>query len=73
MKRDSILAGIPFDKAHPHALKHSFVTHLVSILHGDILAIQDHVGHADVPSTMRYIRTVDREARADLLADWGKR
>jgi integrase len=73
MKRYSILAGIPLDKAHPRALKHSCVTHLVTILHGDILGIQDHVGHADVRSTMRYIRTVDREVRADLLADWGKR
>jgi integrase len=47
MKRYSTRSGIPVEKAHPHALKHSSVTHLVSILHGDILAIQDHVGHAD--------------------------
>jgi integrase/recombinase XerD len=73
MRRYSILAGIPVGKAHPHALKHTCVTHLVRIFHGDVLAIADHVGHADIRSTMRYIRAIDREARADFLADWGKR
>jgi integrase len=73
MKRYSILAGIPLEKAHPHALKHSCVTHVAKLLNGNLIEIQDHVGHADPRSTMRYLRATQREERADILAGWGKR
>ena len=73
MKRYSILAGILPDKAHPHALKHSCATHMMRLTNGNVIWTQDHLGHADIRSTMRYIRVTDREARAELLAGWGKR
>ena len=73
MKRYCILAGIPLDKAHPHALKHSCVTHVSKLLNGNLIEIQDHVGHADPRSTMRYLRATRRDERADILAGWGKR
>ena len=53
MKRYCILAGIPPDKAHPHALKHSCVTRVAKLLNGNLIEIQDHVGNADPLSTMR--------------------
>ncbi|HEY6308710.1 MAG TPA: tyrosine-type recombinase/integrase [Candidatus Angelobacter sp.] len=73
MRRYCILASMPLDKAHPHALKHSCVTHVSKLLNGNLVEIQDHVGHADPRSTMRYLRATQREARAEWLADWGKR
>ena len=71
MLRYSILAGIPRDKAHPHSLKHSCATHVAKLLDGNVLEIQDHMGHADVRNTMRYLRTTQRETRAERLSGWG--
>lgn len=71
MTRYSILAGIPRDKAHPHSFKHSAAMHLARLLDGNVLEIQDHLGHADVRSTMRYLRATERDARAERLAGWG--
>jgi integrase len=73
MKRYCILAGIPLEKAHPHSLKHSCVTHVAKLLNGNLVEIQDHVGHADPRSTMRYLRATQRDIRAEWLAGWGKR
>ena len=71
MQRYCILAGIPRDKAHPHSFKHSCATHVAKLLDGNVLEIQDHLGHADVRNTMRYLRTTQRETRAERLAGWG--
>jgi integrase len=73
MRRYCTLAGIPRDKAHPHALKHSCATHLAVLLDGNVIEMQDHLGHADVRSTMKYLRTTQRETRADRLSEWGKK
>jgi len=64
-------AGIPPEKSHPHALKHSCGTHVLAKT-GDVTVVQDHLGHADIRSTMEYAKVVNptRDKAAALLRDW---
>jgi type 1 fimbriae regulatory protein FimB len=54
-------AGVPAEKQHPHVLKHSIATHLVSA-NVNLALVKQQLGHKSIGSTMRYISTSDRQA-----------
>jgi integrase len=66
MRRYCAAAGIPPEKAHPHALKHSCGTHL-SARETDVAVIQDHLGHVNIQNTMIYVQITNK--RRDQFAE----
>ena len=65
------LAGLPAEKCHMHALKHSCCQHLLQ--RGESIdQVADHVGHRSVSSTQIYtdFGGVMRESRDKRLRNW---
>jgi type 1 fimbriae regulatory protein FimB len=61
-------AGLPAEKRHPHALKHSLASHLVAG-NVNLALVKQQLGHKSIGSTMRYVRTSDSQAsRATAIA-----
>jgi type 1 fimbriae regulatory protein FimB len=54
-------AGLPAQKQHPHVLKHSLASHLVSG-NVNLALVKQQLGHKSIGSTIRYIATSDRQA-----------
>jgi integrase len=54
-------AGLPPEKRHPHVLKHSIASHLISA-NVNLALVKQALGHKSINSTMRYIATTDKAA-----------
>ena len=54
-------AGLPAEKRHPHALKHSLASHLVAA-NVNLALVKQQLGHKSIGSTMRYVTTSDAQA-----------
>ncbi len=54
LKRRSLLAGLA-TPVHPHMLRHSFASHVLQSS-GDLRAVQELLGHANITSTQIYTR-----------------
>jgi integrase len=72
MRRYCERAQVPLEKAHPHCLKHTCCTHLISDHGESIMQVRAHVGHKNIRNTMIYadLTTEASEARAKRLRDW---
>src|SRR5207244_741225 len=54
IKKYGRAAGIPEEKCHAHAMKHSACMSALEETNGNILAVQKLAGHADLNSTAAY-------------------
>jgi type 1 fimbriae regulatory protein FimB len=54
-------AGVPAEKQHPHTLKHSIASHLVSA-NVNLALVKQQLGHKSINSTLRYVTTTDQQA-----------
>jgi integrase/recombinase XerD len=56
-------AGLPQGKWHPHVLKHSLATHLIST-NVNLAVVKQALGHKSIGSTMVYVSVSDGQAGA---------
>jgi integrase len=54
-------AGLPTEKQHPHVLKHSIASHLVSA-NVNLALVKQQLGHKSIGSTIRYVTMSDQQA-----------
>jgi integrase/recombinase XerC len=54
LKRRSLVAGLA-TPVHPHMLRHSFASHVLQSS-GDLRAVQELLGHANITTTQVYTR-----------------
>ena len=54
-------AGLPPEKRHPHALKHSLASHLVAG-NMNLAWVKQCLGHKAISSTMKYVAVSDSQA-----------
>jgi integrase/recombinase XerC len=54
LKRRSLMAGLA-TPVHPHMLRHSFASHVLQSS-GDLRAVQELLGHANITTTQVYTR-----------------
>ena len=60
LRQRSLQAGLP-TPVHPHMLRHSFASHLLQSS-GDLRAVQELLGHANITTTQVYTRLVYDQA-----------
>jgi len=72
MRKYCATAEIPLEKAHPHVLKHTCCTHLISDQRESVMDVRTHVGHVSISSTLRYsnLTSEANEERAMRLRGW---
>jgi type 1 fimbriae regulatory protein FimB len=62
IKRYCEMAGIPPEKAHAHALKHTACQITMDETDGNIMAVKTLAGHSDIGSTLEYADITTEEA-----------
>lgn len=69
MKEYGRRAGLPEDKCHFHALKHSIATHLISKGVG-VQFVQEFLGHVDLANTLMYARLTSQYFENETRQVW---
>jgi integrase len=55
---------------HPHRLRHTFASYYETNQSGDMVSLQEILGHADISTTMRYVHT-NLEAKRKAMDNYG--